>query len=105
MVLTQPVVDAIFQDGCLTVATVTLAMYDAHATNLLVPACAYKVHQFMAGDGGSHAMHVEFGANFQLAAPELLQFSLLDTGACKKQRLVGGNFAGIEIIGEAVGLR
>ena len=104
MVLPQPVVDAVFQDRCLAVATVTLAMNDAYTANVLVPAGTYKVHQFMAGDGGSHAMHVEFGANPQLAAPELLQFALLDAGACKKQCFIRGNFTGVEMIGEAVGL-
>ena len=100
--LLQPVVDAVFQDGCLAVTTVALAVNDAHTANVLVPADANKVYQFMTGDGGSHAVHVELGTNSQLAAPELMQFASLNTGSSEKQRLLGGNFTSVEMIGEAV---
>ena len=98
MMLAQPVDDAVFQYRCLPVSTVTLAMNNAHAADLLIPAGADELHQFLASDGGSHAMHVEFGAHRQLAAPQLLQFALLDARAGEQQCFIRRDFAGLEII-------
>ena len=88
MVLAQPVVQPVFQYRCLATGAVPLAVNDAHTAEVLVPAAIDELHQFIAGNGDGHAMHVQFGADGQAAAPELLQFPLLNPGAGEKQGLV-----------------
>lgn len=88
MVLAQPVVQPVFQYRRLATGAVPLAMNDAHTADVLVTAAGDEVHQFITGNGDGHAMHIQFGTDKQAAAPELLQFSLLNSWAGEKQGLV-----------------
>jgi len=102
MVLTQPVVYTVFQHRGAAIGAVALAMDNAYTADVLVPAAGDKLHHLMAGDSSCHAVHVQFGANGQLAASELLQFSLLDAGPGEKQGFIRRHFSGFEVIRKCV---
>jgi len=97
--LGQPLVDLLFEYRLLCAGTASLAMNDANAAEMAVPAFLQKIGEYRPCFVYPQAMQVNAGVRCDFAPAQIRKQPLLNAGADKQQFVVGldvavGHFGG-----------